>query len=271
MLLILMTGLPTDAGGPDLCVGATAYEAEDFDQAMRHLIPLAEDGDATAQFLVGQMYQYGRGVSRAGPRASEWYRKAAAQGHNGARLHLGFMYAEGLGVPLNTDIATQWFEAAALNGCVEAQVYLGKRMEALNALDPDREAEAMKWLRLAADRGSAEGQFWLGYFYAFSYKYRDVDEALAWYRRAANQGLAEAQYRLGNRYWLDGDAPEDRVLAYVWVERSAEQGHDRALARLPEVVASLDSGQLARARELASDWQPTPEPTEACYKAACSD
>ena len=42
-------------------------------------------GNADAQFRLGRMYSLGRGVPRDDRRALEWYRRAAAQGHDDAR------------------------------------------------------------------------------------------------------------------------------------------------------------------------------------------
>jgi TPR repeat protein len=55
--------------------------------------PLAEQGNADAQFGVGWMYDNGQGVPQDDARAVVWSRKAADQGYARAQLNLGVMYA----------------------------------------------------------------------------------------------------------------------------------------------------------------------------------
>ena len=62
-------------------------------------------------------------------------------------------------------------------------------------------AEALKWLRKAADHGDAHAQSNLAVFYAQGFGVpKDEDEAAKWMRRAADQGLAAGQFGLGSMY-----------------------------------------------------------------------
>ena len=49
--------------------------------ALQEIRSLAEQGDADAQFLLGFMYAYGKGVAQDFAKAVKWYRKAAEQGN----------------------------------------------------------------------------------------------------------------------------------------------------------------------------------------------
>lgn len=62
-----------------------AYERKDYASAFREFSPLAEQGDATAQSFLGEMYGNGQGVAKDEQQAVTWYRKAAEQG--GASYH----------------------------------------------------------------------------------------------------------------------------------------------------------------------------------------
>jgi TPR repeat protein len=42
--------------------GVAAYQLGDYETAMQLLRPLAEQGNAEAQFTIGQMYENGQGV-----------------------------------------------------------------------------------------------------------------------------------------------------------------------------------------------------------------
>jgi TPR repeat protein len=60
-LLTSLLAAPTLAG---LGEGVVAYYLGNYTQALKELAPLAEQGDAMAQSLLGEMYYKGRGVSQ---------------------------------------------------------------------------------------------------------------------------------------------------------------------------------------------------------------
>ena len=59
----------------------------------------AEQGNADAQFNLGFMYEYGKGVPQDYQQAAKWYKLAANQGHAYGQYNLGLMYVQGDGVP----------------------------------------------------------------------------------------------------------------------------------------------------------------------------
>jgi TPR repeat protein len=64
----------------DFTTGMAAYENGDYALALKEIRPLAEQGDAKAQFNLGMMYDLGRGVPQDHVQAYMWYNLAAAQG-----------------------------------------------------------------------------------------------------------------------------------------------------------------------------------------------
>ena len=68
-----------------------AYRRGDFQTAYQLIKPRAEEGDATAQFFLGFMYDEGKGVPQDYAEAARWYRKAAEQGNKAAQHNLGLM------------------------------------------------------------------------------------------------------------------------------------------------------------------------------------
>ncbi len=58
----------------------------------------AEQGDAVAQFRVGQIYEMGLGAAPDYATAAGWYKKAADQGNGPAAINLAVLYEKGLGV-----------------------------------------------------------------------------------------------------------------------------------------------------------------------------
>jgi uncharacterized protein len=77
----------------------SARAREDYATALRLLRPLADNEDAVAQVILGDMYGHGQGVPQDYKEAVKWYRSLADQGNSTAQLFLGLMYADGRGVP----------------------------------------------------------------------------------------------------------------------------------------------------------------------------
>lgn len=131
-----------------------AIERGDHENAVRLLRPLAEGGDANAQFRLGFMYQLGKGVPVNDPEAAVWYRKAALQAHAEARYRLGMMYASGIGVARNATEASRWLRLAAHQGHAPAQLELGLVYAAGVGVKRD-EVQAHAWFEIAMARFGA--------------------------------------------------------------------------------------------------------------------
>ena len=131
--------------------GMAAYDRGDYATALREWYPLAEQGDAEAQFNLGLMYRKGLGVPRHYAEAMKWYRKAAEQGDAQAQYNLGFMYDIGLGVPEDYAEAVKWFRKAAEQGNAKAQTYLGFMYHEGQGVTQDY-VQAHMWYNLAASR-----------------------------------------------------------------------------------------------------------------------
>ena len=114
---------PLSAAAAPLDDGVAAYRQEDYARALRLIRPLAQDGNASAQALLGLMYALGQGVQQDYAAALGWYRKAADQGLASAQCDLGTMYERGLGVNQDYAAALTWYRKAAEQGYADA----GKR------------------------------------------------------------------------------------------------------------------------------------------------
>lgn len=129
-----------------------AHNRGDYSTALRLFRPLAEQGDTNAEFFLGAMYQFGRGVPRDDAKAVKWFRKAAAQGDTGAQNHLGFMYKRGRGVPQDYAEAARWYRKAAEQGHIASQYFLGLSYS-LGRGVPQDYVLAHMWMDLAASQG----------------------------------------------------------------------------------------------------------------------
>ena len=90
-----------------------AFKKGNYAQAMKLLLPLASQGDASAQSNLGLMYANGEGVTQDYKEAVKWYQLAAAQGYTAAQFNLGFMYTNGQGVIQDYNEEVKWYKLAA--------------------------------------------------------------------------------------------------------------------------------------------------------------
>ncbi len=93
--------------------GQSAFNGQDYEQALRVWKPLAQTGDAEAQYSLGFMYESGWGTQKDYQRAYDWYQRAAQQGHPKAQYNLGLLYFRGLGVDQDKGLAYYWIQNAA--------------------------------------------------------------------------------------------------------------------------------------------------------------
>ncbi len=127
--------------------GMEAYDKGDYATALKEWRPLAEQGNAEAQYGLGVMYRDSRGVSQDYEQALRWYRLAAAQGHASAQYTLGLMYELGQGVPQDDVQAHLWASLAAEQGNERAPKLrdrLAKKMTPAQLVDAERLAREWK-------------------------------------------------------------------------------------------------------------------------------
>ena len=128
----------------DFKAGMDAYNRGDFATALREWQPLAEQGNASAQFSLGLSYENGDGVPRDYTKARQWYEKAAAQGDAKSQLYLGLQSSFGQGVPVDLVQAYMWYSIAAGNGNMHAPGY---RDDLTRQMTPAQITEARKRAR----------------------------------------------------------------------------------------------------------------------------
>lgn len=85
------------------------------------LLAHARQGDAAAEYRVGQLYAVGDRVPQSAATAARWYAKAAAQGDAKAQTSLGWAYYVGAGVAVDRAAAQHWLALAAAQGDASAK------------------------------------------------------------------------------------------------------------------------------------------------------
>ena len=93
--------------------GQSAFNVQNYSEALASWKPLADNGVAEAQYGLGFMYESGWGVVQDYNEAFGWYEKAAKLGHAKSQYNLGLLYLNGFGVDKDLDKARYWIENAA--------------------------------------------------------------------------------------------------------------------------------------------------------------
>ena len=118
--LVLSVGAAAPVGAGPLEDAGAAYKRGDYATVLQLVRPLAEQGLAHAQFILGSMYDDGKGVPENDGEAARWYLTAADQGNATAQYMLGSMYDEGRGVRQDLILSHMWFSLAASKGARQA-------------------------------------------------------------------------------------------------------------------------------------------------------
>lgn len=189
---------------------------------------LAKQGDANAQYSLGNMYRKGQGVRQDYAESVRWFREAAAQGDAKAQSGLAHMYDTGKGVSQDHAEALRWGRKAADGGDAKAQSHLAS-MYYYGQGVPQDYTEAVHWYRKAADQGYAMALEGLAYMYDTGKGIpQDHAEAFRWYRKAADQGDAPSQSYLGFCYFRGQGVPQDYAEAFRWYRKAADRGDSAA-------------------------------------------
>jgi TPR repeat protein len=185
----------------------------------------ADQGDASAQVALGDIFTEKRFGHVDYSQAIGWYTKAAGQGQSGGEFGLGALYLLGEGVPQNLEEARRWLTPAANQGHAYAQLLLATMLQ--------------------AGQGGPV----------------DAAAAAKYYELAANYGLPRAQYRLGLLLASDRSNETNLVSAYKWLALAQDSVKDSAAPAL-ELQKSLTPAQLAQAEREIDEWRAAHAPRQ---------
>jgi TPR repeat protein len=143
-LAIVAAAVPLFA---DFQAGVDAYQKGDYVGAAKEWRPLAEAGEATAQYNLGLLYLDGHGVPQSTMEAANWFRRAAEQDYTEAQHNLGAMYGSGQGVKRDYVQAYKWLNICAAkgnNGCIAQRDLIAKKLKAGQVAEAQRLATDFK-------------------------------------------------------------------------------------------------------------------------------
>jgi len=158
-----------------------------------------------------------------------------------------------------------WLVTLPLAACGQSsqgpsQVDIRQRFElGLKALQQGNSAEAYCYWRPLAERGYADAQYRLGWFYANGRGMPvNVKTALDWWTKAAKQGHVDAQLALGLAYTTGDGIPRDIDKAVIWYLAAAKNGQEDARDIIRKMVGKNDAAVELHMAELGkAEWLTT--------------
>lgn len=127
--LLVSTAISDNVAAAGLDDAVEAMRAGDFAEAYCIIRPLAESGDADAQYNIGWMYLNGYGLRINDTLALDWWQRASKQGHIDASFSIGMLYSLGEGrVAKDLDLAIDYYLLAARNEQEDAIALLQSMM-----------------------------------------------------------------------------------------------------------------------------------------------
>ncbi|KAI9005615.1 hypothetical protein DFJ74DRAFT_596136, partial [Hyaloraphidium curvatum] len=240
------------AGNPNPGGRNTGDGALTPDDVLQYWQYTAERGDATAQFLLGQLYHSGTAaVAQDYRQALRYFQLAAAQydppppNPNGGPVQIthahaqrlnaaaqaagqvGQMYLRGEGVDMDNVTARQWFEKGAQHNEAVSLNGLGTMyLEGTGGVPRDLKRAYQLFLK-AAEHNNANAQANLGDLYLRQGK-KEYTNALKYFTLASRQGHLLAMFRLGDMY-LEGQGTQSNcMVAAAFFKSVSERGdwHD---------------------------------------------
>lgn len=122
ILMLALTAHASAAHADSLKEATAAFAKKQYAAAIKLFRPLAEKGNAIAQYKVAVMHRMGLGVPKSEKEARKWSRLAAKQGNPQAQTLLGSLYYKASGEESpDTVRAYMWYEVAAAQGNAEAK------------------------------------------------------------------------------------------------------------------------------------------------------
>lgn len=173
----------------------------------------AEQGDAGAQFKLGNEYAAGVIVSQSYEEAYKWYLKAAEQGFVDAQYEVATMYSAGYGSKQNSK-------------------------------------QAIKWYLKAAEQGHSDAQYHIG---VYKFVSKDYKQAAKWYLKAAERGHEKAQAAVGFMYYEGQGVLQSNKKAYIWHAIAAINGSKSQARIRERFAKSLSPQVLKEAQQEAKE------------------
>lgn len=261
---------PEDAAVEETGTSGKAYEAflgGRYEEAIAIWLPLANAGDAAAQFNMGVMYANGLGVDRDMGVAMDWWEASARQLHVRAAHNLALAMLAGEprdgsreGGEPDTTAILRYLKIGADAGYPNSEYTLGKLYAEGVGVEKDPRRAAELFLS-ASIKGFAKAQYNLGKIYRDGTGMKaDSGLSLFWFAEAAERGHPRAQDRMAHRRLSGEGVPQDDIEALKWSILAAAQGVESSQTLRFKLATSMTNTEIAEAEKRAAEFAPRKGP-----------
>jgi TPR repeat protein len=233
-------------------------------EAVKWYRKAADQGLAEAQYKLASRYEEGKGIKKDLQESYKWYRKSAEQRYFDSVVKLISNYSKNL----DQKELIKWHHIIAEANIIEyfsgkfrhdwntySQAYLGAAyLHGKGAKKNPK--EAIKWLTVAADKGSLPAQENLGIAYSKGIGVEKNNKRAAdLFRKAADKGYASSQNQLGILYALGEGVVKNEVEAYKWWLIAAAEGFENSKKNINIIESKLTLFQRSEGQRLAQEWE----------------
>lgn len=238
-------------------LGRSLSRMERRDDALPHLIDVAEKGYLAAYSNIGGMYQFDL---KNYAEALRWYRRGVEQDDESSRIHLAEMYMDGTGVPQDFSEAMRLYLPSAQKNNSVAVYKIGLIYLRGDHAVPQDYQKAMQWFQRAAELGFARAHNDIGYMLEEGLgAKRDVAAAAKWYRVSAEQGWGKAQVNMARLHEDGQGVPQDRKEAFYWYRLAADsrlaEDRDHARRRIEGMRKRIEPRDMAEVDARVNKWR----------------
>ena len=226
-----------------------------------HLLRLAAQGDAQAQYILG--VSIGGRIKKdilsptfnaLAKTSFQWILKAAEQGHTSAQSQLGNYFAEGEGgVPRDPLSALKWWDMAVRQGDTQTMYNLGLLLYKETEIQ-DKPRAFDLFLQAAKQGHNSQAKFYLGTMLLKGDGVeQNLKEAFKWFQEAAKQGHPDSQEMAGLMLFEGKGVRQDYGQALKWFLQAAEQG----ISKANQMVAAMFNAKMGVAQNEAKvlEWE----------------
>lgn len=213
-------------------------EPQTIAKAREYFVLAVEKNHISAKTRLGEIYAFDRDLETA----VKLYQEAAEQGCSIAMLHLSQMYNEGIYFEANLDLSLKWLlKSSELNNPIAQCNMTLRYFNDCNTNSNHAEAEeklikAMNLCLNSAEQGYPIAQNLVGLFYYKGILHvKDLHKAKRYFTKAAVQGVSEALFYLANMY-LNGEGVTRNIdKAINLYTKAAMVGHKLSRLHLGDI------------------------------------
>ena len=197
-------------------------------EALKLFEQASAEGNAKADYYLGQMYEKAQGTEQDFDKAFECYSKAADAGDSDAVFSIGLQHYYGHHVPQSYREALRWFMKAAEMGNAKGWFNAGVMYEQGLGTDSDIR-KAIDCYTRSSELGYDKADYNLGMLYRTGKGVeKDDAEAFRWFMKAAELGMTKGIFNVGLSYYRGQGVPQSDSEAMKWFMKGAELGHTKS-------------------------------------------